>query len=119
MESTSTYWKPVFYRLEQQVECWLINAAHIKALPGRKTDVRDAEWIAMLLEHGLVRPLVRAAATDPPTAPADPVPDPADRRPQPGRRPAGADARRRLDQGVRGRLVGAFVLNSTRRISTS
>ena len=56
MESTSTYWKPVFYRLEQQMECWLIDAAHIKALPGGKTDVRDAEWIAMLLEHGLVRP---------------------------------------------------------------
>ena len=54
MESTSTYWKPLFYCLEQQMECWLINAAHIKALPGRKTDVRDAKWIAMLLEHGLV-----------------------------------------------------------------
>lgn len=56
MESTSTYWKPVFYALEEHVECWLINAAHIKALPGRKTDVRDAEWIAQLVEHGLVRP---------------------------------------------------------------
>ena len=43
MESTSTYWKPVFYCLESRMECWLINAAHIKALPGRKTDVRDAE----------------------------------------------------------------------------
>jgi transposase len=56
MESTSTYWKPVFYCLESRMECWLINAAHIKALPGRKTDVRDAEWIATLVEHGLVRP---------------------------------------------------------------
>lgn len=56
MESTSTYWKPVFYCLEPRMECWLLNAAHIKAIPGRKSDVRDAEWIATLLEHGLVRP---------------------------------------------------------------
>jgi len=46
----------VFYGLEDRVECWLLNAAHMKAVPGRKTDVRDAEWIAQLLEHGLVRP---------------------------------------------------------------
>ncbi len=56
MESTATYWKPVFYGLEDRVECWLLNAAHMKAVPGRKTDVRDAEWIAQLVEHGLVRP---------------------------------------------------------------
>lgn len=56
MESTSTYWKPVFYALEERMECWLLNAAHMKAVPGRKTDVKDAEWIAQLLEHGLVRP---------------------------------------------------------------
>jgi transposase len=56
MESTSTYWKAPFYCLEEVMEVWLLNAAHIKAVPGRKTDVRDAEWIAQLLEHGLVRP---------------------------------------------------------------
>lgn len=56
MESTSTYWKPVFYCLEARMECWLLNAAHMKAVPGRKTDVRDAEWIAQLLEHGLLAP---------------------------------------------------------------
>ena len=56
MESTSTYWKPVFYCLEEQTTTWLLNAAHIKAVPGRKSDVRDAEWIAQLLEHGLVAP---------------------------------------------------------------
>ncbi|UVJ41577.1 IS110 family transposase [Arthrobacter sp. CJ23] len=56
MESTSTYWKPVFYALEERMECWLLNAAHMKAVPGRKTDVKDAEWIAQLMEHGLVRP---------------------------------------------------------------
>ena len=56
MESTATDWKPVFYCLEERMECWLLNAAHMKAVPGRKSDVRDAEWIAQLLEHGLVRP---------------------------------------------------------------
>jgi transposase len=56
MESTSTYWKAPFYCLEDVMEVWLLNAAHMKAVPGRKTDVRDAEWIAQLLEHGLLRP---------------------------------------------------------------
>jgi transposase len=56
MESTSTYWKPPFYCLEEVIEVWLLNAAHIKAVPGRKSDVRDAEWIAQLLEHGLLAP---------------------------------------------------------------
>lgn len=56
MESTSTYWKPAFYALEADMDCWLLNAQHLKAVPGRKTDVRDAEWIAQLVECGLVRP---------------------------------------------------------------
>lgn len=56
MESTSNYWKPVFYLLESQVECWLLNARHMKAVPGRKTDATDAEWICDLVAHGLVRP---------------------------------------------------------------
>jgi transposase len=56
MESTSTYWKPPFYCLEEVIEVWLLNAAHMKAVPGRKSDVRDAEWIAQLLEHGLLAP---------------------------------------------------------------
>ncbi|UOY03966.1 IS110 family transposase [Blastococcus sp. PRF04-17] len=56
MESTSTYWKAPFYCLEEVMTTWLLNAAHIKAVPGRKTDVRDAEWIAQLLEHGLLSP---------------------------------------------------------------
>jgi Transposase len=56
MESTSTYWKPLFYCLEEVMEVWLLNAAHMKAVPGRKSDVRDAEWIAQLLEHGLLAP---------------------------------------------------------------
>jgi transposase len=56
MESTSGYWKPVFYVLEAHLECWLLNARRMKAVPGRKTDMADAEWIADLIAHGLVRP---------------------------------------------------------------
>src|SRR5215204_4177811 len=56
MESISTYWKPPFYCLEEVMEVWLLNAAHMKAVPGRESDVRDAEWIAQLLEHGLLAP---------------------------------------------------------------
>jgi transposase len=55
MESTGEYWKPVFNILEQNFEVILVNAQHIKAVPGRKTDVNDAEWIADLLKHGLLR----------------------------------------------------------------
>ena len=56
MESTSSYWKPVFYLLEQRFDCWLLNARHMRAVPGRKTDMTDAEWICDLVAHGLVRP---------------------------------------------------------------
>ncbi|AUX37508.1 MULTISPECIES: IS110 family transposase [Sorangium] len=55
MESTSVYWKPVFNLLEGSFEVLLANARHIKAVPGRKTDVKDCEWIADLLAHGLIR----------------------------------------------------------------
>jgi transposase len=56
MESTGCYWKPIWQLLEDQVECWLLNATHLHHVPGRKTDVADAAWIAQLVEHGLVRP---------------------------------------------------------------
>lgn len=55
MESTGVYWKPVYNVLEAMFELLLVNAAHIKNVPGRKTDVKDCEWIAQLLEHGLLR----------------------------------------------------------------
>jgi len=55
MESTGVYWRPVFNILEGGCEVLVVNAQHIKAVPGRKTDVGDAEWIADLLRHGLVR----------------------------------------------------------------
>lgn len=56
MESTGVYWRPVFNILEEGREVTLVNAQHIKAVPGRKTDVKDSEWIADLLRHGLLRP---------------------------------------------------------------
>lgn len=56
MESTGVYWKPVYYLLEDAVECWVVNAPHMHNVPGRKTDVADAVWIAQLVEHGLVQP---------------------------------------------------------------
>lgn len=56
MESTGVYWKPIYNLLEgMEFELLVVNAQHIKAVPGRKTDVKDAEWIADLLRHGLLR----------------------------------------------------------------
>jgi transposase len=55
MESTGEYWKPPFNILESNFEVLLVNAQHVKAVPGRKTDINDAEWLADLLRHGLLR----------------------------------------------------------------
>jgi len=55
MESTGVYWKPIWNALEEELELLLVNAQHIKAVPGRKTDTKDAEWIVDLLQHGLLR----------------------------------------------------------------
>jgi len=56
MEATGSYWKPVWYVLEERgFELMLVNARHVKIVPGRKSDVLDAEWLAELLEHGLLR----------------------------------------------------------------
>jgi len=56
MESTGSYWKPIYNLLEAaELPAMVVNAQHIKAVPGRKTDVKDAEWIADLLRHGLLR----------------------------------------------------------------
>ena len=57
MESTGVYWQPVYNLLEGAIpEVWVVNAQHVKNVPGRKTDVKDAAWLADLLRHGLVRP---------------------------------------------------------------
>jgi transposase len=56
MESSGVYWKPVYNLLEDQgMELLVVNARHVKAVPGRKTDVKDAEWLAELLQHGLLK----------------------------------------------------------------
>ena len=55
MEATGVYWKPVWHILEGRFELVLANAQHIRNVPGRKTDVSDAAWIADLLAHGLIR----------------------------------------------------------------
>ena len=54
MESTGIYWKPIWNLLEDAFDLMLVNAQHIKAVPGRKTDIKDCEWIAELLQHGLL-----------------------------------------------------------------
>ena len=57
MESTASYWKPLYNILESSdLKAMVVNAHHMKAVPGRKTDVKDAEWIADLLQHGLLQP---------------------------------------------------------------
>ena len=56
MEATGVYWKTVFQALEERFECWLLNAHHLRNVPGRKTDVKDSEWICQLVQFGLVRP---------------------------------------------------------------
>jgi transposase len=55
MEATGVYWKPVWAVLEDEFECLLVNARHVKQVPGRKTDVKDAEWLCQLAEAGLLR----------------------------------------------------------------
>jgi transposase len=56
MESTGVYWKPIWNLFEGIFEMLLVNAEHIKQVPGRKTDVKDSQWIAELLQHGLLKP---------------------------------------------------------------
>lgn len=55
MESTGVFWKPIFNVLENRFTVLLVNARHIKQVPGRKTDIRDCQWIAQLLQHGLLK----------------------------------------------------------------
>jgi transposase len=55
MEATGVYWKPIWNLLEEEFDLMLVNAHHMRAVPGRKTDVKDCQWIAQLLAHGLLR----------------------------------------------------------------
>ena len=56
IESTGDYWKPVYNILDCLLELWVVNAGHVKNVPGRKTDVKDATWLCDLMRHGLLRP---------------------------------------------------------------
>jgi transposase len=56
MESTGVYWRPIWNLLEGQFELLLANATHVNNVPGRKTDIKDSEWIAQLMQHGLLKP---------------------------------------------------------------
>src|SRR2546421_10731653 len=87
MEATGVYWKPVYYALEGRFGLWLCNAHHVKNVPGRKTDMSDAEWLADVAAHGMGPP-----SFVPPPASPDP------REPRPYRKtqirlPAAALAR--------------------------
>ena len=55
LDPLHVYWRPIFNLLEEQFTVILANAAHVKAVPGRRTDVRDSEWLLELLQHGLIR----------------------------------------------------------------
>jgi transposase len=55
MESTGVFWKPIYNILEGRFEVLLVNAAHVKQVPGRKTDVADCQWLAQLLQYGLLK----------------------------------------------------------------
>jgi transposase len=72
MESTGVYWKSIYYLLEDDFTVLLVNAAHIKHVPGRKTDTIDSAWIAQLLAHGLLT----ASFVPPPTGARATLPDP-------------------------------------------
>ena len=64
MESTASYWKPLYNILQSSdLNAMVVNARHMKAVPGRKTDVKDAEWIADILQHGLLQPSYIPAKT--------------------------------------------------------
>jgi transposase len=80
MESSGVYWKCVYYALEDDFELLLVNAQHIKHVPGRsKTDTIDAAWIAKLAGARAAKGELRAAQADPTPARPDPLPQGADR----------------------------------------
>ena len=120
LESTGVYWKPVYYVLEDAFTLLLINMQELKRVPGRKTDVKDSEWLAQLLECGLLQRELRAAAADPGVAGSDALSGAAGARSEPGsesavqgpgRRGAEADQRRRPTSwaSVAGRCCTALV----------
>jgi transposase len=73
MESTGVFWHPIFNILEEGREIILVNAQHMKAVPGRKTDVKDSEWLADLLRHGRLASKLYSPQADPGAPGADAV----------------------------------------------
>ena len=102
LEATGDYWRGAFYLLEDDLNVMLVNAAHVKGLPGGKTDVSDAAWLCQLGECGLLRAFVRAARADPTAAGSNPLPHHADRRTHPRGAAVGEGIRRRRNQTVDG-----------------
>ena len=84
MESTGVLWRPIFNVLEEGYTLMLVNAQHIKAVPGRKTDVKDSEWLADLLRHGRHAAQLHPAAAHPRPARSHPLAQDARRAAHPG-----------------------------------
>ena len=103
MESTGVYWRPVYAVLEDRLEVRLVNPRAVKHVPGRKTDVRDSEWLAQLLECGLLQGELHPPAPDSGSAGPDAVPEGADPGAGAPREPRGKDVGVGADQaGIRG-----------------
>ena len=114
MEATGVYWKPVFYELEGLFdEVWLCNAAHVKNVPGRKSDLSDAEWLADVVAHGMVKPSLRAPERDPRGPRADALSKDPGRHPGQGDPAPREDPPRRRHQAHVGGLVGVARLDQT------
>jgi len=98
MEATSAYWKPPFYLLEDDIECWVVNARDVKNVPGRpKTDKLDSVWLARLAERGMLR---ASFIPSPPAAPAG-GPDPLPAHLDPGTDPGKSSAPRNCPETPR------------------
>jgi transposase len=95
MEATGDFWKPVFYLLEEQFTVWLVNARDVKKVPGRKTDVRDAEWLAQLAQHGSDLAVLRAPAGHQTASRLDSSTGQSRSGADPGGQPVGEGTRRR------------------------
>jgi transposase len=87
MEATGVYWKPVLYALESRFAVWLCNARAVKKVPGRETDLTDAEWLSDVAAHGMVRPSLVPPPPIRELARTDPVSQDPERRSR-GRAPA-------------------------------
>jgi len=103
MESTGVYWKPIYAVLEGAVQIVVANAQQVKKVPGRKTDVKDAEWLADLLCHGLLRPSFVPPQAHPRTARSAALPAQVGRKPVGGAQsPAEAVGNGQYQAGQRG-----------------